>query len=104
MAIVNSLVRMPDLIDLCGQNCRFSWFRKRAHALSQLRLFLTALPPHLILSLEQSLSGRNVADLSPHMKRAFLKICSVADDLQSGLRSKEFSALMARVFNMYINE
>jgi hypothetical protein len=100
MAIVTSLVRMPDLIDLCGKNCKFSWFRKRSHALTQLGLFLNLISPELLLKLERALCGQNV-DLYSNLKPIFRKICSIADDLQSGERSKEFSALLSRVFRMY---
>jgi hypothetical protein len=100
MAIVNSLVRMPDLIDLCGQNCKFSWFRKRSNSLNQLGLFLNMISPKLLLKLEKCLCGQNI-NLSQNLKPIFLKICSIADDLQSGERSKEFSVILSRVFNMY---
>lgn len=100
LAIVTSLVRMPDLIDLSGKKSKFSWFRKRLHILSQLGLFLNMISPSLLVKLEKSLGGQSV-ELGPNLQPVFLKICSIADDLQSGERSKEFSVLLSRVFSMY---
>ena len=100
LAIVTSLVRMPGLIDLCGKNCKFSWFRKRSHLLTHLGLFLNMISPQLLIKLEKCLGGQSV-DLGPNLQPIFLNICSIADDLQSGERSKEFSVLISRVFNMY---
>jgi hypothetical protein len=102
IAIILGLLLMPGCIDLKGQKNTFSWFRDKVTLLDEIHAQLLTISLEQGSILEKQLAGvASTCSEESVLCSLFRSICIVADDLQSGPRSREFNCLLERVFSMY---